>query len=220
MTKDDKFKKKRESLVESLRERGQIDSDDVEKAMMKVKREEFVLPRYKDNAYSDNPLPIPSGVTISAPHMHAMILSEIGLDEGDRVLEIGAGSGILLAYMYEIVGDKGEVMGVEIIPEVYRFAKNNLEKTGYVDKVEIVPGDFTKALGRKKFDKIVISATCPKIPDVLVENLKSGGKLIAPVGIPGGKQELIVVKRSKDGPLMKSLGHVMFVPLEGEYGWD
>jgi len=216
----DKFEKQRNLLIDSLEERGHIADSKVKKAMMKIGREDFVMPEHRYNSYMDTPLPIMADATISAPHMHAMCLSALELKSGDRVLEVGAGSGILLAYMKELVGAKGEVVGVEILTDVYRFAKNNLEKAGFDKKVRLILGDVSSALDNKKFDKIIVSATCPDVPKALVDSLKTGGVLIAPVGERVGHQELILIKKTKQGTVMKSLGGVMFVPLKGEYGWD
>jgi protein-L-isoaspartate(D-aspartate) O-methyltransferase len=219
----DGFKEQQKSMVKRLEDYNYISGPNatkIKKAMLNVRRDHFVMPEHRNRAYDDTPLPIPADATISAPHMHAIYLSAVDLRPGDKVLEIGAGSGILLAYVKNIVGPKGDVTGVEIVPEVYRFAKNNLEKAEYDKKVDIILGDFSKAFGKKKFDKILISATCPEIPNVLVDNLKSGGMVIAPVGEPYGNQELVCVKKEKSGKIvMKSLGPVVFVPLRGEYGW-
>lgn len=221
MTND--FDERRKSLIQRLEDYRYIrgkNAKNIKKAMLKVKREDFVMPEHRSKAYDDTPLPIPADATISAPHMHAMYLSSIDLKAGDNVLEIGAGSGILLAYVKEIVGPKGKVVGVEIVPEVYRFAKNNIEKAGYAKKIQVILGDGTKGVDKKKFDKILISAACPKVPVPLLDNLKSGGILIAPIGEPYGSQELLAVKKERKGnPTMKSLGSVVFVPLRGEYGW-
>lgn len=218
--RNDRFEEKRKALIERLEDYGYIKTPKIKKAMLKIRRDDFVLPEHKESAYNDTPLPIPADATISAPHMHAIFLSAADLKSGDKVLEIGAGSGILLAYMKELVGSKGEVVGVEIIPEVYRFAKNNLEKIGYAKKVEIVLGDGSKGVKKKKFDKIVVSATCPEVPKPLIKQLKAGGMIIAPVGEPYGRQELVCVQKTRQGEnLMKSLGGVAFVPLRGEYGW-
>jgi len=218
--KNDKFEEKRKALVERLKYYGYIKNPKIKKAMLKIRREDFVLPELRESAYNDTPLPIPSDATISAPHMHAIFLSAAELKSGEKVLEIGAGSGILLVYMKELVGPKGEVVGVEITPEVYRFAKNNLEKAGYAKKVKLILGDGSKGVDKKKFDKIIVSATCPEIPKPLIKQLKNDGMIIAPVGEPYGHQELVCVKKTKQGKaVMKNLGGVVFVPLRGEYGW-
>lgn len=218
--KNDKFEEKRKALIERLEDYGYIKNPKIKKAMLKIRRDDFVLPEHRGSAYDDSPLPIPADATISAPHMHAIFLSAADLKSGDKVLEIGAGSGILLAYMKELVGPKGEVMGVEITPEVYRFAKNNLEKARYDKKVQLILGDGSKGVDKKRFDKIIISATCPEVPKPLIKQLKAGGMIIAPVGEQYSHQELVCVQKTKQGKLvMKNLGGVVFVPLRGEHGW-
>ena len=219
----DKLEKQRKALVERLSDYKYIrgpNASKIRNAMLKVKREDFVLPEHRFKAYEDTPLPIPSDATISAPHMHAIYLSAIDLRSGDSVLEIGAGSGILLVYVKEVVGSKGEVVGVEIVSEVYRFAKNNLEKSGYDKKIKIILGDGSKGVDKKKFDKILISATCPEIPKPLIERLKAGGMIVAPVGDPYGSQELICLEKTRQGKTVsRRLGSVVFVPLRGKHGW-
>lgn len=148
-------------------------------------------------------------------------MSALKLKEGNKVLEIGAGSGILLCYIKEIVGDKGEVIGIEINRETYEFAKENLKKTGYERKVKLVLGDGSFGLKEEApFDRIVCSAACPKIPENWIEQLKNGGILVAPVGEIGGDQNLIFLKKLKGGKIVtKNLGPVIFVPLSGKFGF-
>jgi protein-L-isoaspartate(D-aspartate) O-methyltransferase len=216
----DEFAEKRERLVRDLEEEGIIKSEAVRKAMLKVKREDFILPEHRVSAYKDTPLPIPAEATISAPHMHAMYLSAAQLKPGDSVLEIGFGSGILLAYAKEMVGPKGSVAGIEISPDVYIFGKRNLERAGYDKKVQLMSGDVSRAVGKDKFDRIFVSATAPEVPKPLMGMLKPEGMIIAPVGDKYGNQELVAVMKTKDGKLlMKTLGSVAFVPLQGEYGF-
>lgn len=218
--KADEFAEKRKRLVQDLEEEGIIKSDAVRKAMLKARREDFILPDHRASAYEDTPLPIPADATISAPHMHAMYLEAAKLKPGDSVLEIGFGSGILLAYAKEMVGAKGKVVGVEISPDVYIFGKRNLERAGYDKSVQLILGDVSKAVGKEKFDRIFVSATAPEVPKPLLAMLKPDGMLIAPVGDAYGNQELMLVLKTKDGKmLMKSLGAVAFVPLRGEYGF-
>ena len=216
----DEFAEKRKRLVRDLEEEGIIKSEAVRKAMLKVKREDFILPEHRVSAYEDTPLPIPAEATISAPHMHAMYLSAAQLKPGDSVLEIGFGSGILLAYAKELVGPKGSVAGIEISPDVYIFGKRNLERAGYDKKVQLMSGDVSRAVGKDKFDRIFVSATAPEVPKPLIGMLKPEGMIIAPVGDKYGNQELVAVIKTKDGKLlMKPLGSVVFVPLQGEYGF-
>jgi protein-L-isoaspartate(D-aspartate) O-methyltransferase len=216
------FQERRAKMVEHLKNMGYVKSKYVERAMLKVKREQFVWDKYKSEAYSDTPLPIPGGVTISAPHMHAIFMSALKLETGDKVLEVGAGSGILLAYMKEVVGGKGEVYGIEVIEEVYEFAKNNLKKAGYGKKVKLVLGDGSNGLPKyAPYDKIVSGASAPKIPKPWIDQLKPGGIIVTPVGPTHGRQDLIYLEKTKKGKIVKkNLGGVVFVPLTGQFGYD
>jgi len=207
-------------LVEHLIKHNYIKSSKVKKALLKVPRELFVPEKYYDEAYTDTPLTIPGNQTISALHIHTITLSELKLNEGDKVLEIGAGSGILLAYIREIVGNEGRVIGIEINKETYEFAKENLKKTGYKDVI-LIRGDGS--LGYPKYapyDKIVVSAASPDIPKPVIEQLKPNGILLIVIGSPSGEQTLIKIKKTKSGKLIKKeLLGVIFVPLRGRYGW-
>lgn len=215
------FEKQRRQVVESLKRLGYIQSKVVEKAMLKVKREDFVDQKYRESAYVDTPLPIPGeSATISAMHMHGISLSTLNLKPGEKFLEVGAGSGVLQAYAREIVGEKGKVIGIEIDPETFEFGKKNLEKTGYKD-VKFVLDDGSKGLPEEApFDKILVSAACPEIPKPLIEQLRPGGVIVAVVGSAYGDQELIYLKKTKTGKLIrKKILPVIFVPLKGEYGY-
>ncbi len=216
------FEKQHSELVNHLKAMGYAKSKAIERAMLKVKREQFVWVTYKDDAYSDTPLPIPGEVTISAPHMHAIFMSALKLKAGDKVLEIGAGSGILLAYMKEVVGSKGKVYGVEIIKETYEFARKNLQKAGYGRKVKLVLGDGSKGLPKyTPYDKIVSGASAPKIPKPWIDQLNPGGIIVTPVGPTYGSQDLIYLEKTKKGKIIrKNLGGVIFVPLVGQFGYD
>jgi protein-L-isoaspartate(D-aspartate) O-methyltransferase len=147
--------------------------------------------------------------------MHAIFLSALKLKPGDKVLEIGAGSGILLAYMKEIVGKKGKVFGIEIVRETYEFAKKNLKKTGYWNKVKLILGDGSKGLPKfAPFDKIISSASPTRdIPKAWLYQLKLGGILVTPMG-PVYSQELVYLEKTKEGKIVKkNLGPVIFVEL-------
>lgn len=219
--KKEGFAKQRESVVNSLVIRGYIKDPAIKRAMLKVKREDFVAPECKDASYVDTPLPIPGSVTISAPHMHAIFMEVLKLKAGDKVLEVGAGSGILLAYMKEVVGPKGKIYGVEIIKETYEFAKKNLEKAGYGKKIKLVLGDGSLGLSKyAPYDKIICSASCPEVPKPWIEQLKIGGLIATPVGPPYAGQDLIVIRKiSKDKVEREEWGGVIFVPLTGKHGF-
>jgi protein-L-isoaspartate(D-aspartate) O-methyltransferase len=216
------FSKQRKQVVENLKKLGYIKSESVKKVMLKIKREDFVPKEYLDSAYADTPLPIPGGVTISAPHMHAIFLEALDLKLGQKVLEIGAGSGILLAYIKEIVGEEGKVYGIEILPIAYEFAMENLKKTGYDKKVKLILGDGSLGLPKfAPFDKILSSASSPQeLPIPWIEQLKPDGSIITPVGPEFGNQTLNLIKKTKSGRIVrKSLYDVIFVTLKGKYGW-
>lgn len=165
-----------------------------------------------------HPIIVPDG---NFGEMHAISLEVLELKQGEKFLEVGAGSGILLAYAKEIVGEKGKVFGIEFVKETYEFAKENLKRAGYWNKVELIHGDGSLGLpGEAPFDKILVSAASPKIPPPLVKQLNIGGKIVAIVGTPYGDQNLVCVEKTKEGKLKKkTLLPVIFVPLKGEYGW-
>ncbi len=215
------FFKRRKQIVENLDRLGYIKYPAVKRAMLKVKREYFVSQETRFSSYIDMPLPIPGGVTISAPHMHAVFLSALKLKPGDKVLEIGSGSGILLAYIKEIVGERGKVIGIEYLPETYEFAKDNLKKAGYDKKVHLILGDGSNGLPEEApFDKIISSASCKEVPKSWTDQLKAGGILVTPMGPSDGYQELIYIEKINSGRLIKKkLGGVVFVELKGKYGW-
>nr|WP_199920124.1 protein-L-isoaspartate(D-aspartate) O-methyltransferase [Thermococcus piezophilus] len=206
--------------VEKLKREGIIRSEKVRQAFLKVPRYFFVLPGHSKWAHVDEPLPIPAGQTISAPHMVAIMLELAQLEEGMNVLEIGTGSGWNTALIAEII--KTDVYTVERIPELAEFARKNLEKAGYADKVHIIIGDGTKGFPPKApYDRIIVTAGAPKVPEPLIEQLKPGGKLIIPVGKYHLWQELYEVTRLEDGSVKTTRhGGVAFVPLIGEHGWE
>ncbi len=208
---------RRKNLIRSLLNSGHIKTPPVKRAMVNVPRELFVPEEYYGQSYNDTPLPIPGGQTISAPHMHAIILSELSLKEGDRVLEVGSGSGILLAYMREIVGEKGTVVGIEFKKSTYNFGKANLEHTGYGDVV-LKHGDGSLGYSRyAPYDKIVVSASGRDIPRPLIKQLNSNGFMLMVMKTSDG-QELIKVSKSKSGEIIKEeILPVVFVPLKGKY---
>jgi protein-L-isoaspartate(D-aspartate) O-methyltransferase len=208
-----------ERLVEEYKRLGYLRSKKVERAFRKVRREFFVPDELKDQAYVDAPLPIPEGVTISAPHMHVICLEELNLKRGEKFLEVGAGSGIFLAYAYEIIREKNKVFGIEINEETYNFALRNLERAGYVDKVNLILGDGSLGLPEEApFDKILVSAAAPDFPKPLVEQLKVGGRIVAIIGYH--EQYLVKgIKKDEKEIERKFVLPVVFLPLRGEYGW-
>jgi len=153
--------------------------------------------------------------------MHAISLSALKFKRGEKFLEVGAGSGIVLAYAKEIVGEKGKVFGIEFVKETYEFAKENLKKAGYEKKVKMIHGDGSQGLPEEApFDKVLISAASPDVPEPIKRQVKVGGVVVAVIGPPQGDQDLIYFEKKKDGSwIKKNLGAVIFVPLVGKFGW-
>lgn len=150
-------------------------------AFRKVDRKDFVLPEYREEAYGDYPLPIGYGQTISQPTTVAIMLELLSPKKGDRILDVGSGSGWTTALLAHIVGPEGKLWGVEIIPELVIFGQNNLSKYAF-PWAKIVPAG--KKLGlpnRAPFDSILISASAKELPNELVLQLKNGGTIVIPI---------------------------------------
>lgn len=216
----DKFEELRRRLIGNLLSAGYIRSDPVKNAMLKVPRELFVTDDLVPEAYIDTPLPIGHGQTISAPHMVAIMLEELELSPGQRVLEVGAGSGYHAALCAELVKPGGKVYTIERIAELVRFAKRNISRAGYADLVEVIEGDGSKGLAEKApFDRIFVACGAPDVPEPLFEQLAEQGVMLVPVG---GRycQDLIKARKVRGKLVRESRGGCIFVPLIGEYGYD
>jgi len=154
--------------------------------------------------------------------MVAIMDEALELRQGMRVLEVGAGSGYHAATIAEIVGNKGHVFTVEYVDKLVAIARNNLSRAGYANHVTIVQGDGSLGYAeRAPYDRILVTAAAPKIPPPLLEQLKSDGILVTPVGGRMFPQELVRVRKKTDGALKQdSLGEVVFVPLVGKFGFS
>ena len=211
------FAREREAMVErQLRRRG-ISEQRILDAFLAVPREAFVSAEYAHLAYGDHPLPIEAGQTISQPYIVALMIEAAKIELGDKVLEVGSGSGYAAAVISRIAA---QVVGIERQHDLVEIARERLERLGY-DNVTIVEGDGTKGCpGEAPFDAILAAASGSHIPDSLVGQLKLGGSIVMPVGSPGWVQKLVRATRREDGTLQQSdLGGVRFVPLIGEEGW-
>ena len=220
------FDEKRIEMIQSLISQGILSSREVIRAMKTVHREDFLPQNLKEYTYKDIPLPIGFGQTISAPHMVAIMAEALKPKAGDKILEIGAGSGYNAAVLAEIVCPKdniksGHIYTMEIIPEIADFAINNLEKTGYGKKITVICKDGSIGLpDHAPYDGISVTAAAPKVPEVLVKQINLDGLLLIPVGSLNYSQELLLIKKVKNGKIsIKNLGGVAFVPLTGKYGW-
>ncbi len=187
-------------------------------AMREVPRERFIHPQHQEQAYDDGPLPIGAGQTISQPYVVALMIAKLGLTAGDRVLEIGTGSGYAAAVLSRIAS---HVYTVERIPELAEFAQHNLARCGYRN-VMIKQGDGTVGWPEYgPYSGIVVAAGGPKVPMALRNQLVVNGRLVIPVGDEPRTQRLLRITRTGEKSFHKeTLSHVRFVPLIGEQGWD
>jgi len=202
----------------ALKFRGMGIDERVVRAFEKVMREEFVLPSDKKHAYYDSPIPIKAGQTISQPTTVVVMLDALELEESDKVLEIGAGSGYNAALLGEIC-KKGRIISVEFIDELVSFAKSNIQKAG-LKNVLVVKGDGTKGYAREApYNKIICTAAIPEIPKEWIEQLADGGIIVAPVG-PQFSQKMTKLKKAGKGYEVAELGDFVFVPARGEHGYD
>lgn len=195
-------------------------TDEELKAFREVKREDFVPIDIKDRAYEDIPLPILRGKTISQPTTVMLMTHALELKEGEKVFEVGTGSGYQAAIIAKIVGQKGKVITTEVIPELVNFAKQNLAKAG-IGNVEVYEDDGSKGMKDKSpFDKIIITAACKEFPKPLLEQLKPEGIIVGPVG-DAYEQEMVRERKDKKGKLeLEFLGQFLFSPLYGKYGFE
>ncbi len=213
------FEWKRERMVEEqLQVRG-IEQAELLAAMGQVPREEFVPEKYRVTAYSDRPLPIGEGQTISQPYMVAMMTQALDLGSDDKVLEIGTGSGYAAAVLSRIAKD---VYTVERHRSLAEQARQRFDKLDY-DNIHVRHADGTKGWAEEApFDAIVAAAAGPIIPDSLKQQLAPGGRLVIPVGQRMGAQTLMRITRTTgDGEFREeNMGAVRFVPLIGSEGFD
>ena len=212
MQPDELARARREMVERQLRGRDIVD-ERVLTAMERVPRELFVGDRA--HAFEDAALPIGHGQTISQPYMVARICEALEVTPGQRVLDVGTGSGYQAAVLAEL---GAEVVTIERIPELAEQARANLAAAGY-DQVEVVVGDGTLGVPeRAPFDGIAVAAAAPGLPETLYEQLRADGRLVVPVG--GHRaQRLEVIVRSPKGPAVVHSVPCRFVPLVGKEGF-
>ena len=211
------FSAEREAMVDrQLRRRGITDQHILD-AFLAVPREKFIGEEHRHLAYGDHPLPIEAGQTISQPYIVALMIEAAGIMAGDKVLEVGAGSGYAAAIIGQIAR---QVIAIERQHELVEVASARISRLGY-DNVEIVEGDGTRGRpGEAPFDAILAAASGTHVPKALLEQLAEGGCIVMPLGSPGWAQQLVKVTKQPGGRLEhQNLGPVRFVPLIGEEGW-
>lgn len=198
-------------LVRDLVKRGFLKTPHIIKAFYGVDRKDFVLPEYSDESYGDYPLPIGEEQTISQPSTVAFMLELLQPREGETVLDVGAGSGWTTALLAEIVGERGFVYGVELVPELVRLGRDNLAIYGF-DNAEIYQAS-PNILGlpdKAPFDKILVSAAGDDLPDELIDQLKIGGRMVIPVA-----ESIIKVDKLKEDEINEQrYPGFAFVPLK------
>lgn len=208
------FEIQKNRLIEELRQHGI--SERVLDAMRKIPRHLFVPEKEQRSAYADYPLPIGWGQTISAPHMVAIMCELLDIQDGMKLLEIGAGSGYHAAVMAVLAGS-GHVYAVETIEGLALFARDNLKKAGIANVTVIVEDGSLGLPDFAPYDRISVACASPEILDTLTAQLKEGGKLVIPVG--RYFQELYLVTKT-DGLKKEAKGGVVFVPLVGKKGFS
>ena len=211
---EDEYAKRREAMVKlTIEERG-VHNDAVLAAMRKVQRHEFVPEDLRKNAYEDRPLPIGMGQTISQPYIVAYMTELLELEPGAKVLEIGTGSGYQAAVLAEIVE---QVYSIEIFDELGTQAKERFQRLNYENVTSKVGDGYYGWEEFAPFDGIIVTCAADHIPPPLIQQLKSGGKMVIPVGGVFQVQRLMLVLKDETGKVSsKNMLPVRFVPLLGE----
>lgn len=203
------FAQQRQEMVKTQIETRGITDEKVLEAFREVERHKFVLPRYISHAYSDSPLPIEEGQTISQPYVVAFMTDALNLEKSDKVLEIGTGSGYQAAILAEICDS---VFTIEIFPTLGRKAKRLFDKLGY-DNIHAKIGDGYEGWPQHApFDGIIVTCAPGDIPDPLKSQLAEGGRMIIPVG-DGPVQHLILLQKKRGKIKQQSILPVRFVPM-------
>lgn len=189
-------------------------------AFDEVSREDFIPENLKNAAYQDMPLPLLRGKTISQPTTVMIMTHALELNPGEKVFEIGTGSGYQAAIIGRIVGHKGKVITTEVVPELVQFAKQNLRKAKINNAIVYEEDGSNGMHSEAPFDKVIITAACKEFPKPLLEQLKPNGIIVGPVG-DRYEQEMVRGTKDKDGHLqLEFLGQFLFTPMYGKYGFE
>ena len=206
----------KKSLLAKWRIEGYGFDKKIIQAFLDVPRENFILPGYTTLAYQDIPLPILKNQTISQPKTVMIMTQELELKPGLKVLEIGSGSGYQAAIISKIIGDKGKLITLEIIDELFKMAKKNLKA---YKNVEIIKADGSIGYQQQApYDRIIITATAPYISNEFKKQLNKNGILLSPVS-RAGFQKMIKLSKKGNNFQEEDLGHFSFVPLIGKGGY-
>jgi protein-L-isoaspartate(D-aspartate) O-methyltransferase len=203
-----------EDLISYMKEVGHLKSKKLELALRTVPRELFVPRGTKKAAYVDSPLHIGFDQTISQPSTVVIMTQALDVKPSNKILEIGAGSGWQAALLGRLAKN-GEVHTVERLDALVKLARNNLKKAR-VRNVKVYKGDGSLGLkDHAPYDRIIVTAGCPEVPEALIEQLKPSGKMVIPVG-GRNAQRMLILTKSKKGIVKKHIGTFVFVPLIGK----
>ena len=190
------------------------------KSFREVGREDFIPENLRNAAYQDMPLPLLRGKTISQPTTVMLMTHALELEPGEKVFEIGTGSGYQSAIIARIIGTKGKVITTEVVPELVSFAKQNLRKAK-ISNVFVYEEDGSNGMpSEAPFDKIIITAACREFPKPLISQLKENGIIIAPVGNQNEQEMVRGIKDRKGNLELEFLGPFLFTPMYGKYGFE
>lgn len=216
MQLDADLERAKQELFRHLRR--ELGDDRVLDAMEQVPRHLFVPPAHRRLAYEDMPLPIGQGQTISQPFIVALMTRALELRESDRVLELGTGSGYQAAILAEMVPE-GRVLSLERLPQLASTTGALLRELGYSNVEVRLAGKVLGCPEEAPFDAILVTAGAPRLPESLLAQLASGGRMVIPVGSLQ-EQELMKVVKTDGGHSVTRLGPCRFVPLIGEDAWN
>ncbi len=202
-----------ELLVKHLVSVGALKTPRIIEAFRKIPRHFFVRKDYLNHAYDDIPLPTYNGQTISQPYTVAIMTEALDPKPGEKILEIGAGSGYQAAIIGKCVGTKGKIITIELESDLVEISKKNIEKIK-LKNVIIIHGDGKLGYSKEApYDKCIITAACDEIPKKVIEQVKVGGRIVAPVNDFLGQKMLVVDKISETEFKKEDLGSFVFVPL-------
>ena len=213
---DERYQSELDDLINNIKNSGFLTDNKVESAFRNIPRHEFVPSSELDRAYYNEPLAIMKDQTISQPGVVSRMTEWLDVKDGQKILEIGTGSGWQTGILSYLVGN-GIVYSIERHSELANFAKENLQKLG-IDNAHVILGDGSLGYpDESPFDRIIITAACKEIPLPLLEQLRENGLILAPVG--DSSQSLVLLKKTSNGIVeIKKQSNYVFVPLLGKFG--
>lgn len=205
-------------MIWKIKQAGHLKSTELEKALLELPREKFVSASLKRFAYDDVPISLSHRQTVSQPTTVVVMTEALEVKKTDKILEIGTGSGWQAAILSKLT--KKNVFTVETIHELVELARHNLAENK-IKNVKVIEGDGSKGLKKyAPYDKIIVTAASPEIPQPLLDQLKIGGKMVVPIGDYYSQEMTVITKMSKTKYDKKFIGYFTFVPLIGKYGFE